>query len=242
MKTDRRHLVCEKYLFSDLVDLDHIRGLFQNFQNVTGYFAGVYELSSQNYTVPCCWRNVCVRFHQNCPATAALCEKSNRKRNALLEKNRCITFVECENGMIDGGAPVIVDGVHVANVCSGQVLFEQPDLDRFAEQGKKYGFDTAAYLQSVRDVPIVKREDFENALHFLGSITATLAEKGLANLKGREVLRSVQTSEAKFRGLTESITDIVWTTDMDLRLTFISPSVQEIRGFTVAESDDPEPG
>jgi PAS domain-containing protein len=39
-------------------------------------------------------------------------------------------------------------------------------------------------------------------------------------------------SEESYRFLTERMSDIIWTTDMELNVTYISPSVQNVLGFT----------
>ncbi len=42
-------------------------------------------------------------------------------------------------------------------------------------------------------------------------------------------------SEAKFRFITEKMSDIVWTIDRDFQTTYVSPSVERILGYTPAE-------
>ena len=43
-------------------------------------------------------------------------------------------------------------------------------------------------------------------------------------------------SETRYRLLADNATDVIWTTDMDMRLTYISPSVMGLLGFTVEEA------
>jgi PAS domain S-box-containing protein len=50
--------------------------------------------------------------------------------------------------------------------------------------------------------------------------------------RAQEALRE---SEAKYKSLTENMHDIVWTVDLNSNITYISPSIEKVLGFTVAE-------
>lgn len=43
-------------------------------------------------------------------------------------------------------------------------------------------------------------------------------------------------SERKYRLLADNVTDVIWTRDLEGKLTYISPSVQRLRGYTVEEA------
>lgn len=48
----------------------------------------------------------------------------------------------------------------------------------------------------------------------------------------RDALRK---SEEKYRYLTESMNDIIWTTDLEMNTTYASPSIEKVLGFTIEE-------
>ena len=43
-------------------------------------------------------------------------------------------------------------------------------------------------------------------------------------------------SEERYRLLAENARDVIWTMELDGTITFISPSVEQMRGFTVEEA------
>ncbi len=51
----------------------------------------------------------------------------------------------------------------------------------------------------------------------------------------KKLIATLQENERKYRLLAESASDIIWTRDLDLQVTYVSPSVTKILGFTPEE-------
>ena len=62
-----------------------------------------------------------------------------------------------------------------------------------------------------------------------------------AESENRHELEALRESEAMFRFLTESMSDIVWTVDMDFNTTYVSPSIENVLGFTPEERKNQSP-
>ena len=100
-------------------------------------------------------------------------------------------------------------------------------------------------VEDVYTIGIADADTIFGALHFLtreadGELPTHVIESfvyqcflALRNLSTQQQLRE---SEKKYRMLTESIKDVVWTLDAEtLRFTYVSPSVEQLRGYTPEE-------
>jgi len=51
----------------------------------------------------------------------------------------------------------------------------------------------------------------------------------------RRAEAALQESEARYRLVSDNIVDVIWTADLQLRVTYVSPSVERVTGYTMAE-------
>lgn len=74
---------------------------------------------------------------------------------------------------------------------------------------------------------------------FLAVSSISGSKKRVASLldvtEYRRINKALQESEGKYRLLADNVSDIIWTTDMNLRYTYVSPSFTSLRGYDVEE-------
>jgi len=247
----RVHLVDDKYSIRDLIDINHLREMFEQFSLATGFTTGFLEYPSQQILIATGWRDICTKFHRFCPESAKHCKESNIYLSDRLRQLHELNVKPCKNGLVDGATPIVVKGRYIAYIATGQVLFEEPDIERFRRQAQKYGYDTGTYLEALNKVPIVTEKQFKYALSFLSNIAVTIADNALTNLKYQEkntILEdeieahkqsqnALRENEKKYRSLTNNINVGIYrnTPGSEGKFVEANPAIAAMFGFESRE-------
>jgi PAS domain S-box-containing protein len=213
------------YGIRDLVDIEYLHRILEQFSVATGFTVGLVAEPDQELLIATGWRDICTKFHRACPKSEKCCKRSNRILTRQLRELKEINIEPCEMGLIDGATPIIVEGVHIASLYTGQVFFEKPSIERFRAQAMEFGYDLDAYLEALSEVPVANEEQFIGVLLFLCEMAVMIADKGLSNLKMKEntcnlekqIAERKRTEEA-FRQSEERFRTIVQSTPMGMHM------------------------
>jgi PAS domain S-box-containing protein len=181
------------------------------------------------------WEDICTKFHRVHPEARKRCIESDLYITGHIhEANPSITY-KCPHGLVDSATPIIIEGVHLGNVFTGQLFLEEPDLDYFRSQARAYGFDEGEYIDAVKKVPIVSEQAMQENLAFIAHLTGMLAEMGLKRTKEKEAERQLRESEERYRALFSRAGDGIFIMSPDGKLVDINESFARLHGYGTAE-------
>lgn len=167
--------------FGDLIDIAAYSEVLDRYYEATGIPNGLVgpggELITQSG-----WTDACLHFHRVNPETKLSCEQSNISLMTALELGK-VSGSCCDNGLMDYATPLVIKGRQLATLFLGQVLNEPPDLDYFRAQAERVGLDPERYLEAIRAVPVVTREQMEAHMGYMVCVAKALAATGLARLR-----------------------------------------------------------
>ncbi|HNX21668.1 MAG TPA: PocR ligand-binding domain-containing protein [Bacteroidales bacterium] len=180
-----------------IFDFEKVNTLLEGFNKTTGFVTAILDLKG-NVLSKSGWRDLCTEFHRINPKTAFRCTFSDTILASKMAEGENYHCYKCLNGLVDVAVPIIIRGVHVGNLFSGQFFFEEPDYDFFRKQAKEFGFDQEKYLKAVSEVPIKSEEQVKFAMNFLLQMTEIISDQGYQNLVLEEINSSFNESNNRF--------------------------------------------
>ena len=228
----------------DLVDMNKLKDIFTKFSNLTGYTTGLIKQDTRDVLVSTGWTDICKIFHRGSESSAYICQESNAILTQNLKKSHQIATQTCQHGMVDGATPIIIDGEHLADLFSGQILVDKPNIEEFKKGAIEFGYDMEKYLKALDDVKIISEEKLKEVLEFLASIAKLIAEIGKEK---KEYLNLNSLLETKIENRLKETNTLLslfdegdnvlfkWKNDKNWSVSFVSQSVFSLLGYTKEE-------
>jgi len=163
--------------------------LMEMFYRTTGIPNGVVDADGE-LLCQAGWQSACSDFHRVNPQSSQRCLDSNLSIMHDLREGIPGGGL-CQNGLIDYGAPVVVEGRQLATLFLGQIVHDPPDLDFFRNQAARFGFDDDEYLKAIAAIPIINKAQIEPALGLMVEMAQMLAASGLAKLRQAKLEKSL---------------------------------------------------
>jgi PAS domain S-box-containing protein len=170
--------------FLTLLKSEDVQTLFQEFSSAMSLPMAIIDPQA-TVLVASNWQRACTDFHRVNKQSCANCIESDTDLASKLEEGAGFTMYRCKNGMTDCAAPIIVDGVHVANAFIGQFHLEKPDVIFFRKQAEKFGMDAEAYVTAVQEAPIMDEKKLPHILGFLARFARLIGSFAVEQRRAR---------------------------------------------------------
>jgi len=183
----------------DIIDRSTLQSLQDAFADATGMAAlttddtgSVTELSNGT--------DFCMNFTRKSRVGCERCNKCDLKGGEESSKTGRPAVYYCHGGLVDFAAPIILNGKHIGSLIGGQVLPEPPDEEKFRKIAKEIGVDPDKYIEALRKIKIVPKQQIDAAANLLYQMANALSQVGYQRLLA---VQKTGESEAAIDGINE---------------------------------------
>jgi PAS domain S-box-containing protein len=153
-----------------------------------------------------------------------------------------ILILNAETGKIDDVNPYMIDMLHYSREeFLGMKLWEvSPFKDKVFNKGAFEELQDKGYIR-YKDLPLETKEGKPVAVEFVSNVYQANGNKviqcNIRNITERKKTeQALRESEEKYRWVLNNMADVVVVMDMNLRFTYVSPSIMLMRGYTAEEA------
>ncbi|MBF0528410.1 MAG: PocR ligand-binding domain-containing protein [Deltaproteobacteria bacterium] len=224
----------------NILDTPAIQSMLDDYTKSTNIATAILDLKG-NVLVATGWRDICTKFHRVHPLCSKYCTESDLFLAQNVRQGEYVAY-QCKNNLWDVVTPLYIGGKYVGNIYTGQFLYDDQDLniEIFADQAARYGFDPEAYLTALRAVPRISRDQADIQMDFLVKFTDMISKLSLSNLKLAKIMAeqkkidaALRQSEKHFRLLTKHSPIPIVISNEYHDIEYVNDRFTAVLGYTV---------
>ncbi|MGE5467947.1 MAG: EAL domain-containing protein [Ignavibacteria bacterium] len=211
-----------------LIDVASLRLLLDDLTALIGIPTALLDLEG-NILQSAGWQRACTGFHRANSRSCANCTESDLFLARHLRRGEFVDY-KCKNGLWDVVTPVFVGDQHLGNLYCGQFFYDDDKIDEafFLAQAGRFGYDAAAYLDAIHEIPRFSRERVRQIMGMIVDLASYLSSLSLSTLRLTE-------SRSQMEALLQALPDPVWVKDRDGVFVTCNRAFERMLGATAAE-------
>jgi ligand-binding sensor protein len=176
---------------SDFIDTRDLQKLQDAFAKANGIASTIVDITGKNITTPSNHSKVCdlVRTTQKGMAN---CMMSGANMGLRAKETLEPYYASCKGvGFVDAAAPIIINGVHVANWLMGQNCVGDVDDERIISYADEIGVDKQEMLDAFHGMHKISEREFVEKLEFLSIMANQLSLLAYQNQKNKALVKEL---------------------------------------------------
>jgi len=161
-----------------MIEKSKLETILDAFTQATGVASIITDVDGTPITSPFNFSTLCQKYCRVTEKGRHLCHKSDShggRESARTLKN--VTYTCLNSGLLDSAAPIIIGGLHVANVLCGQVLDSPIPPEVAKGRALNIGVtDIDGYLRELSKIPIISLDRFNVVVKLMEVVTQTISE------------------------------------------------------------------
>ena len=175
----------------DIFDMDFLQKFQDTFARAVGMTAVTVDKDGKPVTRPTDWTDFCMKYTRDSAEGCRRCEQCDKNGGETAARTGRPSVYECHAGLMDFGAPIVLDGKQIGSILGGQILTAPPDEEKFRAYAREINVDPEAYVAAVRKVQIMPRERLERAAEVLYMMAGAFSRMGHYQFQLKKLASSI---------------------------------------------------
>ena len=176
----------------DIFDIELLQQIQDSFARAVGMTAVTVDLEGSPITKPTDWTDFCMNYTRKSPIGCKRCMECDRKGGETVAQTGRPSVYECHAGLMDFGAPILLNGRQIGSILGGQVLTEPlTDEEKYRKIAREIEVDPDKYVEAVRKVQVVPKHQLEEAANTLFLIANDFSRMGYYRYCLKEISESL---------------------------------------------------
>ncbi len=182
---------------TDIISVDTLQKIQDVFANATGMAALTVDLDGP-VTELSNGTHFCMNLTRGSKVGFERCTKCDLHGGEEAFRTGRKAVYYCHGGLMDFAAPILIGKRQIGSLLGGQVLPEPPDLDKFRRIAREINVDPEDYVEAVKKIKIVPKEQIEAAAELLYVMANSLSQVGYQSLQSTYVSDKIFNVSLKF--------------------------------------------
>ncbi|HHV13494.1 MAG TPA: chemotaxis protein [Clostridiales bacterium] len=191
---------------TEVISVEVLQKLQDAFSKATGVASLTTDINGTPITKGSGHTDFCMKLSRGSEKGLHRCIKSDVFGGAESARAGKPVVYYCSNGLMDFGAPIMINGKQIGSILGGQILPYPPDKDKFTKIAQEIGVDPKEYLAALEKVKIVPEEQIQAAAELLYLVAGELSKSGFQSYCMKKMSAHLHKSVLQMMATIEELT------------------------------------
>ncbi|BCJ94646.1 methyl-accepting chemotaxis protein [Anaerocolumna cellulosilytica] len=191
---------------TDIISVEFL----QKFQDAFSKAIGVASLTTDSNGTPITdasnFTDFCMKLSRQSKEGLRRCKESDAYGGMESARTGKPAVYYCGSGLMDFGAPIMINGKQIGSILGGQVLPEAPDHEKYVKIAGEIGVNPEEFLKALEDVKIVPEEQLKAAADLLFIVTSEISRMGYQRFILNNIVKHLYDSVTEMMATVEELT------------------------------------
>jgi len=219
------------YSLLDIIDIEDLQKLQDSFAKANRVASTIIDLNGQRITQFSNYSRVCQLIRQTEKGNAKCIRSGKILGEMSLQTQKPSCHFCLSIGFIDAAAPIVIEGVHIANWLIGQNCIGEVDEERLVAYAEEIGVDKDEMLVAFHEMGKISEEEFKEKLDFLWLMANQISNQAYQHLRYQTMLLSLEKSQYELKNYKDNLELLV-----NQRTAELEKAIEKIQQISVRDA------